>query len=232
MKKFAALILGSALTALIAGTVLAASGAPVESRDAKPTAGAASAPATAAGSATALPAVPAPAAAAPAAAVAPDTTTGAKEQTVKIGYVDMSQIASDTESGKAATASLKERSLKLSAKITAKQKQIEKQKAAIEAKIESLSPKERAAKAKEFQKKMDEYQKLVRSSDQEMQQMQEKLTSDLYQAIKKAATAYGKSHGYAAVLDKKALLYLADSPEPKDLTEEIIALLDQKTESK
>jgi len=141
-------------------------------------------------------------------------------------------IASETDSGKAATAALKAKSGKLGAKIEAKQKQIEKQKAAIEAKLESLSPKERAAKGKDFQKKMEEYQKLVRSSDLEMAELQEKLTSDLFKAIKKAATTYGKSHGYAAVLAKKEILYLADIPEPKDLTEEISAILNQKPASK
>jgi Skp family chaperone for outer membrane proteins len=63
-----------------------------------------------------------------------------------------------------------------------------------------------------------------------MQEMQEKLTTELFQAIKKAATEYGKSHGYAAVLTKKELLYLADIPAPKDLTEEIVAILNKKAE--
>ena len=227
MKKFAALILGSVLTALIAGTALAASTAPVESGDAK--AAAATAAPAAPVAPVAVPATPvaAPASAAPAAVAAP-----APMAALKLGYVDMAKIAAETESGKAATAALKPRSLKLSAKIEAKQKQIEKQKAAIEAKLETMSTKERAAKAKEFQKKMEEYQKLVRASDLEMQEMQEKLTTDIYQTIQKAATAYGKSHGYAAVLVKKEVLYLADIPEPKDLTDEIAALLNQKPASK
>jgi outer membrane protein len=220
MNKFAALILGSALTALIASTALAASTTPPDPGTAKPAA------------ATSAPAAAAPATAMPAATAAAEPATGAKEQTPKIGYVDMLQIASETDSGKASTATLKAKSGKLSAKIEAKQKQLEKQKTAIEAKIESFSAKERAAKAKEFQKKVEEYQKLVRSSDQEMQELQEKLTNDLYKAIKAAATEYGKSHGYAAVLAKKDILYLADSPEPKDLTEEISALLDKKPKSK
>ena len=139
----------------------------------------------------------------------------------------MTKVASETKSGKAAAATLKAKSLKLRGKIEARQKQLEKQKAAIEAKLESMSPKERAAKGKEFQKKMEEYQKLVRASELEMQEMQEQLISDVYKSIKKAATEYGKSHGYAAVLAKKDTLYLADSLEPKDLTDEISAILDK-----
>jgi outer membrane protein len=232
MKKFVTLILGSALTALIACPALADSTAPVEPKSA-----AAGATAAATSAPTAVPAAPAGApatAAKPAPAAPAPTTIAAPEPTAptRIGYVDMAQIASDTDSGKAASTALKAKSLKLSAKIEARQKQLEKQKAALDAKMESLSAKERAAKVKEFQKKVEEYQKMVRASDLEMQEMQEKLTSDIYKAIKKAATTYGKSHGYAAVLAKKDILYLADTPEPKDLTDDIAALLNQKTESK
>jgi outer membrane protein len=226
MNKYVALILGSALTALIAGTALAASATPSVVSEAKP-----AAPAPATTSAAPAVAAPAPVLAAPAVTVLPDTAAAAKEP-VKIGYVDMAQIAAETDSGKAAAATLKTKSQKLGARIEAKQKQLEKQKEAIQAKIATLSPKEREAKSKEFQKKVEEYQKLVRTSDKEMQALQEKLTSDIYAAIKKAATAYGKSHGFAAVLAKKDLLYMADIPEPKDLTEELTEILNKNTPAK
>ena len=232
MKKFVTLVLGSALTALIACPALADSTAPVE---AKPAAATTPAPAAVPAAPAATPSTAAKPALAPAAATAPAPATIAAPgptAAIRIGYVDMTQVASDTDSGKAASAALKAKSLKLSAKIEAKQKQLEKQKAALDAKMASLSAKERAAKVKEFQKKVEEYQKMVRADDLEMQEMQEKLTTDIYKAIKKAASAYGKSHGYAAVLAKKDILYLADLPEPKDLTDDIAALLDQKTESK
>lgn len=218
MNKYVAPIVGSALTALIAGTALAASDAPVQPQDTK--------------AAAAQSAAQTPAATTPAAAPATNVKGPAKEESVKIGFVDLTQVAADTNEGKAATAALKARSKKLTIKIEAKQKQIEKQKAAIEAKLPSMSPKERAAKAKEFQKKMEEYQNLVRSSDQEMKEMQEKLTEQMYQQIKNAAIDYGKSHGFAAVMVKKETLYLAASVDSKDLSDEITAILNKKPESK
>lgn len=228
MKKFVAVILGSALTALSAGTVLAAQAAPAEPTG-KPAATtpapvAAPAPAAPAAAATATP--PAPTSTAPAA------PAGSALEQVKIGIVDMTQVAADSDAGKAAQATLKEKSKALQTRIEAKQKQIEKQKAAIEAKLETLSPKERAAKSKEFQKKVEEYQKLLRSSDQEMQDMQEKLTGDLYQSIKKSAAEYGKAHGFAAIIVKKDILYLSDLPQSKDLTDEITGLLNKKGPAK
>ena len=175
----------------------------------------------------------APVAASPAAAAAVQApATGSKEQAIKLGAIEMTKVAAQSKTGKAAEASLKAKSGKLRSKIEAKQKQIEKQKAAIEAKLSTMSDKERAAKAKEFQAKLEEYQKLVRSSEQEMQQMQEKVTIDIYNTIKKAAASYAKSHGYSAVLEEKAILYTADTLKPTDLTNEIAALLDEKEQKK
>ena len=162
----------------------------------------------------AKPATPAPAATA--------------QSAVKIGYVNMAKIAAESKSGKAAAASLKTKSEQLRTKIQAKQKQIEAEKKAIEAKIEKMSVKERETKAKDFQKKLEEYQKLVQSSDAEMQKMQEKLLSDLYQKIKTASAAYAKANGYTAILEEKAVLYMSAAMVPKDLTNEISAQIDKK----
>lgn len=210
MNRYLTLFIGSALTALIANPAFADSTAPA------PTVSAAAPEAIT---------PPSPAA-------APVSEPAAAKEPVKIGYVDMAKIAAGSKGGKAAAASLKAKSAKLRTKIEAKQKQLEKQKTAIEAKISSMPPKERAAKAREFQKQMEGYQKLVMASEKEMQQLQDKLTSDLYNTIKKAAASYAKSHGYTAVLEQKAVLYLAETLEAKDLTAEISKMMDVKPQAK
>jgi len=230
MNNFAALLIGSALTALIANPAFAAA---TQIADSQPvtsaaTSVAASAPAAdkttpAASSVLAANSTPAVVTAAPEAA---------KEQTVKIGYVDLSKIASGSKTGKAAAASLKAKSGNLKAKIEAKQKQIEKQKVAIEAKLSTMSVAERTAKSKEFQKKIEDFQKLVRSSEEEMMRMQDKLTSDITKEIKKSSASYAKSHGYAAVVDEKAILYVSDSIDSDDLTSEISEMLDAQQAKK
>jgi outer membrane protein len=150
------------------------------------------------------------------------------EKTVKIGYIEVAKIARESAGGKAAAATLKAKLAKLQTRIEAKQKQLEKQKKALEEKLEGKSVSERAARGKEFQKKVAEYQKLVRTSEEEMQKAQLKLTSALYTVIKDAASTYAKSHGYLVVVDEKAILYLADKIDSKDLTEEIAASLHEK----
>jgi len=221
MNKLCNLFLGSTLTAVLATTAFAADPA----KDAKPVQ-VAVAPAPASQSTPSAPVPPAAAPATPAAAA--PAPAPAKQAAAKIGYINMSKIGAESSAGKAAAASLKVKSGKLRARIEAKQKDLEKQKAAIEAKIEGMTAKERAAKAKEFEKKVTDYQKLVRSSEQEMQQIEEKVTSELFKNIKEAATVYAKSHGYAAIVEEKGLLYVGDALDASDLTDEIAKSFEEK----
>jgi outer membrane protein len=216
MKKTAMLMVVSAVALFLALPAFGAdSAAPVTT--------AANPPAAAAPAKGATPETKAaPAAAAPSAAAAPAQTAK-----VKIGYLDFNKIGAESLEGKTAMADLKSRSEKLEVKLEARQKQLEKQRAAVEAKMESLTPKERAAKAKEFQKKVDEYQKLVKSSNGEMQVAQEKLTTRLYQLVREASSKYGASNGYDAIISKKDVVYMGDKVEAKDVTEEIIAKLNE-----
>lgn len=148
------------------------------------------------------------------------------EQTVKIGYVDMAKVASDSALGKAALKEVKSRTERYRSRITAKEKQLEKQKKTIEAQISALSPKEREAKAKEFQKRIDEYRKLVTKAEKDVRERQEKLLADLYKSIEESAVDYGKANGLAAVVIKKDILYSSERVEAKDLTDEIIKMVD------
>jgi len=150
------------------------------------------------------------------------------EQAVRVGLVDMAKIASDSVPGKAVYSEIKAKTEKYRSQITAKERQLEKQKKTIEAQIATLSPQQREAKAKDFQKKMEEYRKLVTRADKDVRDRQEKLLNNLYKSIEKASGDYGEANGFAAVVMKKDLLFSGDNVEVKDLTEEIIKLVDGK----
>ena len=170
---------------------------------------------------TALPA-PAEAAVKPAAA-APVT---------RIGSVDFTRIGTESNRGKALKTLLTTKKSKLQVKIDGKKKQLEKLKGSIEAKIESMTPQQRESKSKEFQKKLEELQKLAQSSEEELLALQEKESKALYEAIEESATAYGKANGFAAIVVKKELLYVGSSVEAEDVTDALIAALNQEGQKK
>ena len=151
---------------------------------------------------------------------------------IKIGYVDMAKIAAESVAGKKTQTKLKEKKDKLQAQISTREKQLDKQKAALEGKIKTLPPPQQEAKAKEFQKKIGEFQKFVKNSGMELQKSEDELVSQMFQAIEKAAFDYGKTSGFVAIVMKKELLYVGSGVEPQDVTTEIIRLLDDSSKGK
>ncbi|KAF0221040.1 MAG: outer membrane [Geobacteraceae bacterium] len=150
------------------------------------------------------------------------------ERAFTIGFADIVRIGSESTQGKAAQARLKGKKDKLQTQITARKKQLEKQKAAIEEKLATFTPQQRAVKAKEFEKKIEDYQKFVQNAEKELQTMQEELTRKLFREIEQVVDTYGKANGYAAIIVKKELLYLGSEVKTQDVTDDILKLVNEK----
>jgi outer membrane protein len=144
----------------------------------------------------------------------PRLSPAATPSVVTMGFVDMAKIASDSVPGKAAAAEMKSRSNRLRNQISAREKQLSKQKADIEATL-----------PKEFQKKIEAFQKFVQKGGKDIQAREGQLLSRLYQSTQKAAEQLARANGYAAVVIKKELLYMSDTVDMRDLTDETIKLL-------
>ena len=167
----------------------------------------------------------------------PTTTTPPKAietpaPAIRIGYVDLIRIGSDSESGKAGLAQLSERQKKLKSQIEAKRKHLDKQRAAIEAKLSSLTPQQRDAKSKEFGKQVEEFQKFGQKAETELQEMQQELSRSLYEKVEQIANEYGKANGLTAIFIKRELLYAASGVDIKDVTDQVIKLLNEKGQKK
>lgn len=167
---------------------------------------------------------------APAAAPASPQPVGGepKAPAFRVGYADLSKIASESSLGKSARAGFEARADKLKRQIEAKQKNLEKQKATLEAKLPSYTPQQRAAKIKEYEKKVDELRTLLQKAEKEMKPLQEELLKDVYGKIEKAASEYGAANGFSVIVEKRELLYLGRDVDARDVTEALIQKLDGK----
>ena len=125
-----------------------------------------------------------------------------------------------------------ERKKKFQSQIEAKRKQLDKQRAAIEAKISSYSPQQRDAKGKEFGKKVEEFQKFGQSAENQLLEMQQELSRTLYGKIEQAAREYGKANGFAAIFVKRDLLYSASGVDVRDATDDVVKLINEKDSKK
>jgi outer membrane protein len=152
----------------------------------------------------------------------------AVQATTHLGHVDLARIAAESETGKAGQAQFAELKKKLQGQIESKRKQLEKQKAAIEAKFKTLTVEQREARAKEFQKKVEEFQKFGMNAEKELQTKQEDFSEKLYKAIEQASAELGKAKGLALVVVKREMLYLGSGVDAQDVTDDIIRKIDKK----
>lgn len=178
---------------------------------------------------------PAPASAIPAAvpaATATPATMPPAGHAVIVGYVDMAKIGGESKPGKAAMQQMKDKTEKIRAQITGREKKLEKLKEEIRAQLPALSPKEREAKARGFQKKIEDYQKFVQNAEKEMRAKDRELTAAILKSVEKIVEAYGKANGLAVVLPKQELLYLGDGVELKDITDAVLKKLNETAPAK
>jgi outer membrane protein len=154
--------------------------------------------------------------------------TPATQQTTRLGHVDLARIAAESETGKAGQAQLAELKKKLQGQIETKRKQLEKQQAAIEAKLKTLTGPQREAKAKEFQKKVEEFQKFGMNAEKELQAKQEEFSARLFKAIEEASAELGKAKNLALVVIKRELLFLGNGVDAQDVTDGVIKTIDGK----
>lgn len=171
----------------------------------------------------------APVAVAPILTPAPKSADSAVgQQSMRLGHVDVARIAAESETVKAEQVQIGELKKKLQGQIETKRKQLEKLQSSLEAKLKTLSPQQREVKAKEFQKKVEEFQKFGLNAEKELQAKQEELSEKLFKAVEKASIELGKAKGFALVVIKRELLYLANGVDAQDVTEDVIKKIDKK----
>jgi outer membrane protein len=174
---------------------------------------------------TAPPQAAAPAAPAP---LPTPSAPAATQQPVRIGYIDVARIGTESELGKASRAQAQGKQKKLQTQLESKRKQLDKQKAALEASFATLTPAQRETKAKGFQKKVEEFQATVLKAEKELQGLQIDLETALAKAVEQAAAEYGKANGLSLVIVKRELLYMASGVEAQDVTDGIMKLMNAK----
>lgn len=149
-------------------------------------------------------------------------------QQLRIGYIDIARVGTESSLGKASAAQVKQKQEKLQAQITAKRKQLDTQKKTIESQIAGMTPAQREAKAKDFQKKVESFQKFALNAEKEMQTLQQGINKSFNEAMVQAAMEYGKASSLALVVLKREILYQSGSVEAQDVSEGVIKLMNEK----
>jgi outer membrane protein len=169
--------------------------------------------------------------------IKPEPSTPAKNiapvaKKIRLGYVDVAKIGSESDLGKQYANEAKQKQQKFQDQIESRKKQLEKQKKTIEAKIASMTPAQRESKGKEFQKKVEEFQKFGLNAEKELFSFQEQLSKSMIEEVEKAAAEYGKSDGLALVVVKQEMFYLSGEVDSIDITSGVIKIMNANKKNK
>jgi outer membrane protein len=145
---------------------------------------------------------------------------------VKIASVDLRKIALESKSGTEMANQLKKRKEKLEGDLKAKEAELKKFLASIDAKGKTMSAKELATKQKEAQKKYEKLQEMARTADKELQSKEEEFSGKIMASIEKIVKEYAVKNSYSLFIRKGDLVYTDGKYEVKDVTDDILKLYD------
>ncbi|NCN42279.1 OmpH family outer membrane protein [bacterium] len=155
------------------------------------------------------------------------TSAFAKSDDVNVGIVNFQKALQDVQNGKTARASLEKEVAKKRGKVESLQKEVQKMNDTFQKKMSVLSEKARTEEGMKIQQKVGELQQLQQQSQMELQQKEVELTKPIIEGLRALIPELSRKRKLDFVFEASAgvLLY---SKSQTDITEELIALYDEK----
>ncbi len=144
-------------------------------------------------------------------------SAGAAE--VKLAYVDMQKVVTESDQGKEAVKTLNSLEKAKKSLVQEKVKEIKKLEEELAKQGAILNPEIKQKKEGELEKMMAEYQKMRRDSEEELQKNEAEFIQKIILDVQKLLAKIAADEGYSAILNKQAVLYL---PDEFDLTDRVI----------
>ena len=152
-------------------------------------------------------------------------------EAVNVGVVNFQRALQEVQSGKSAKGRLEQEVTKKRKKVEDLQKEVQKLNEAFQKKASVLSEKARNEEGMKIQKKVAELQELQQKSAMEIQQREMELTRPIIDGLRALIPELSRKRKLDFVFEASAgvLLY---SKTQTDITEELIALYDEKNKKK
>jgi outer membrane protein len=139
----------------------------------------------------------------------------------KIGYVDLNKALNESAKGKTAVKLLEDMVKEKQTVIIEKEKELKAIEDEIAKQASILNPDAIKEKQEKREKLMRDYQRMVKDSQDEVQQKRNDFMEAIIKDIRKTVVQLGKEKGYSIIFEKVAsgILYI---PEEVDVTNELI----------
>ncbi|MBI2871492.1 MAG: OmpH family outer membrane protein [Candidatus Omnitrophica bacterium] len=153
--------------------------------------------------------------------LAPPSHADAREDGLKMGYVDIAKLFDDYKRTQEADADLEQEG-------QAKQKERDKvvqEVRRLKDELELLAQDNRQGKQQDIDAKIKELQEFDRKAREELRSRRDNLVKDILTEIQAVIDSYGKSKGYDIIFHGRALVY---SSGEVDVTNEILTILNDQ----
>lgn len=147
------------------------------------------------------------------------STPPALAEDLKIAFVNMERAFTDCEAGKTAKAKFTRKLESLTRRIEAEEGELTRMRDGLEKSAATLGDEGRRTKETAYRGKYRDYQRLVKDSQEDLRQEDSELTSKIVTMLLKVVQKVGARGDYMLVLEKKSVLFAAQSI---DITDEVV----------
>lgn len=146
---------------------------------------------------------------------------------IKIGFVDLQQVISQSKRGQAARAEVAAEASRKQKEVDAREEEIKKLEAELQKQSAILSDQARKEKEELIRQKLRDLRRTAEDFNRDLAKRESELVNELLKEISAVVQEYGKEKGYVLILERQqaGVLY---SGQGVDLTLEIVQRFDAK----
>lgn len=141
------------------------------------------------------------------------------QEGIKIGFIDIQRVISESQAGKQAKERFQAQVKKAEADVVKERQDLEKLRADMEKKGPLLKDEERRNLEADYQRRSVNLQRAMSDYQQELQQKNNEMMSDILKQLEQIVTEVGKADKFTLILERSQILY---SDQGIDITNKVI----------
>ncbi|HMA81695.1 MAG TPA: OmpH family outer membrane protein [Candidatus Binatia bacterium] len=153
-------------------------------------------------------------------------TASYAQEKIKIGFVDIQRVISESQAGKNARDRFQAQVKKAEADISKERQDLDRLKSDLEKKGPLLKEEERRNMEADFQKRSVTLQRRMSDYQQELQLKNNEMMSDILKDLEKIVNEVGKADKFTLILERSQILY---SDQGIDITSKVIETYNSRT---
>ena len=158
--------------------------------------------------------------------LAVSASIGAAQDRIKIGFVDIQRVISESESGKLAREQFQAEIKKAEGDMLKERKDLERLRADLDKKGPLLKSEERRNLEADFQKRSVKLQRTMGDLQQDLRQKENAMMSDILKELHGVVSDLGKAGEFTVIFERSQVLYF---DQGTDITQKVIAAFNNRS---